>query len=572
MESKSLIQQSTAFIKNTTSAVRRQLSGMKEQLLDLHFFRSASLIIERQKAACLVVFTIILLIIAGSYYLMTANVNTFKQELIDRGTLIAGQFSSVEAANWLARSRSDRSDWQIEALFKLKAILMSAAENRYVIYALISDDKDNIIKAHTTESLVGSVYKPVEGKEIAQEDSGIIMLKYAGPADDTFLVDVASPVFYGKGEKKLMIGAFHFGLSYDDVERAAKRKNVLFPLVSSVLLMLGAALIVARDRASLKKKSIIETDSNRLGPYILEKRIATGGMGELFFARKEIGKFRMRVAVKRILSERANDKDYITALLDEANLASQLKHPNIATLYDFGNIGGHYFIAMEYVDGENLLSIMNSYAGAFPVSHVIHIMEEVCRGLDYAHNKVDDFSNKPLNIVHRDISPQNILISLEGNVKIVDFGIARAAQRQSKQTTVGIVKGKLHYMSPEQASASGEMDRRSDIFSLGLICYELLSGRKVYDGNTLQEILKLACNAEIAPIAQVRKDVPEELNRIIMKALTPERSQRYQTAKEVSEDLLLFVSAHPETKCTKAEMAKFMQEKSGREIDDEHTM
>jgi serine/threonine-protein kinase len=294
-------------------------------------------------------------------------------------------------------------------------------------------------------------------------------------------------------------------------------------------------------------------------------------MGELFLARKEIGKFRMRVAVKRILSERANDKDYITALLDEANVASQLKHPNIATLYDFGNIGGHYFIAMEYVSGENLLSIMNSYAGIFPVNYVIYIMEEVCKGLDYAHNKVDDFSNKPLNIVHRDISPQNLLISLEGNVKIVDFGIARAAQRQSKQTTVGIVKGKLHYMSPEQASGSGEMDRRSDIFSLGLICYELLSGHKVYDGNTLQEILKLACNAKIAPIAEVRKDVPDELNRIIMKCLAPEQSQRYQTAKEVYEDLLLFVSSHPETEGTKSEMAKFMHERAGGKGDDEPT-
>lgn len=566
-----MIHQSTAFIKNTSSAIRTKLSGMKEKLLNLRFIKSAGQIIERQKAACLMVFATILFIIAASYYFMTSNVNTAKQELIDRGTLISGQLPDVDAANWMARSRSSRSDWQIESLFKLRALLTTTAENRYVVYALIMDDKDNIIKAHTTESLVGSVYQPVTGEEIDSEESGIIMLKYAGPADNQSIVDVASPVFYGKGEKRLRIGTFHFGLSYDDVDRAVKKKNSLFPLVSFVLLLLGVALIVARDKAALRKKSHVETDSNRLGPYILEKKIASGGMGELFLARKEIGKFRMRVAVKRILSERANDKDYITALLDEANVASQLKHPNIATLYDFGNIGGHYFIAMEYVSGENLLSIMNSYAGIFPVNYVIYIMEEVCKGLDYAHNKVDDFSNKPLNIVHRDISPQNLLISLEGNVKIVDFGIARAAQRQSKQTTVGIVKGKLHYMSPEQASGSGEMDRRSDIFSLGLICYELLSGHKVYDGNTLQEILKLACNAEIAPIAEVRKDVPDELNRIIMKCLAPEQSRRYQTAKEVYEDLLLFVSSHPETEGTKSEMAKFMHERAGGNGDDEPT-
>jgi len=567
-----LIQQSTAFIKDTTNAIRKKMSGMKDTFLHLSFFRSAGRIMERQKTTCLIVFTLILLCIAGSYYLMTATVDNFKQELIDRGILIAGQFPDVEAANWLARSRSSRSDWQIESLFKLKAILMSAAENRDVVYALISDDKDNIIKAHTTESLVGRQYQPVSGKELSSEESGIIMLKYKGAEDKKSYVDVASPVYYGKGEKKLRIGTFHFGLSYETVDRAVKRKSVLFPLVSSVLLLLGGALVIARDKAAGRKKTVIQTDSSRLGPYVLEKKIAAGGMGELFLARKEIGKFRMRVAVKRILSERADDKDYISALLDEANLASQLKHPNIATLHDFGNIGGQYFIAMEFIDGENLLSIMNSYSGAFPVGYVIYIMGEVCRGLDYAHNKVDDFSNQPLNIVHRDVSPQNILISLEGSVKIVDFGIARAAQRQSKKTTVGIVKGKLHYMSPEQASASGAMDRRSDIFSLGLICHELLSGHKVYDGDTLQEILRQACNAEITSIAELRRDVPAEVDRIIMKCLAPELSQRYQTAKEVYEDLILFVRAHPETECTKAEMAKFMQERSARKQDDENTV
>ncbi|MEW6601898.1 MAG: serine/threonine-protein kinase [Nitrospirota bacterium] len=534
----------------------------------MQFLNSAGQVIKRQRTTCLIVFPLILLGIAGSYYILKAGADGVRQDLIDRGTLIAGQFPDVEAANWLARSRSSRSEWQIESLFKLKAILMSAAENRDVIYALISDDKDGVIKAHTIENLVGSEYQPVSGKKISSEESGIIMLKYTGREDGRSLVDVSTPVYYGKGEKRLRIGTFHFGLSHENVDRAVKKKNTLFPVVSFVLLLLGSALILARDKASAGKKPLAQTDGSSLGPYVLEKRIAAGGMGELFLARKEIGKFKMRVAVKRILSERADDKDYITALLDEANLASQLKHPNIATLHDFGNIGGQYFIAMEFIDGENLLSIMNSRAGAFPVSHVIYIMEEVCKGLDYAHNKVDDFSKKPLNIVHRDVSPQNILISVEGSVKIVDFGIARAAQRQSKKTTVGIVKGKLHYMSPEQASASGEMDRRSDIFSLGLICHEMLSGHKVYDGDTLQEILRMACNAEIAPVGEVRRDVPEELSRIIMKCLAPDLSQRYQTAKDVYEDLVRFVRAHPDMECSKAEMAKFMQEMGGNKDND----
>ena len=283
-------------------------------------------------------------------------------------------------------------------------------------------------------------------------------------------------------------------------------------------------------------------------------------MGELFLARKEIGKFRMRVAVKRILSDRADDKDYIASLLDEANVASQLKHPNIATLHDFGNIEGTYFIAMEYIDGADLLSIIKKYGGDISINHAIYIMSEVCTGLDYAHNKADDFSKELINIVHRDISPQNILVSLDGDIKIVDFGIARAAQRQSKKTTVGIVKGKLHYMSPEQASASGEIDRRSDIFSLGLVCYELLAGERVYQGDTTQELLRMACQADITPLKQIRGDVPDELDRILMKALASRASQRYQTAKELYDDLRQFIHDNPEFECTRVEMSKFMLE------------
>ncbi len=556
MEFGTLFQQSTAFIKHRTSAFMIKLSGLK---FITALPRLVTPVFRRQKTVILTMLPLSLFIVFGGAFLLNNHIHNLKQDVLGRGKSIISRFPADKAANWLARSRSSRSAWQIESLFKLKAITMSTAENRHLIYALITDDKDNQIKAHTLENLVGSQYTTVSGNKIPLENNGVEVLSYFDGGRNESLVDFALPIYYGKGENKIRIGTFHFGLSFKEVVGALKTRGIFLPLIFFATMLLSVALVVVKDKTESKKKAGIEADKSRFGPYILEKKIASGGMGELFLARKEVGKFRMRVAVKRILSERADDKDYISSLLDEANLASQLNHPNIATLHDFGNIQGSYFIAMEFIDGENLLGIMKSGRGKIPPGLIIYIVTEVCRGLDYAHKKVDDFSGQPLNIVHRDISPQNILVSLEGEVKIVDFGIARAAQRQSKKTTVGIVKGKLHYMSPEQASASSELDSRSDIFSLGLIFYELLSGKKVYRGETSQEVLRMACEADITPIGEVRDDIPDKLNRIIMKALEPEPSSRYQTAKELLEDLLEFTKDHPEFRSSKAYLSKFMQ-------------
>ncbi len=542
-----------------------KFTGLKSRLSALKLIkaidRSIVPIFKRQKLPGLVIVPLTLIALLGVAGLLNSQIHDLELEVMNRGALIAGQFPENDAANWLARSRSSRSDWQIEPLFKLKAIIKSIAENPFVTYSLIADDKNSIIKAHTTESLTGTPYVPVSGEEIADVSAGMSVLKYRDNSSGTSMVDFASPVYYGKGETRLRIGTFHFGLPMEEVERASRRKKILLPSFSVVFILLAFAFIIVRDRVEQKKKVQIATDKNRIGPYILEKKIATGGMGELFLARKEIGQFKMRVAVKRILSERADDKDYISSLLDEANLASQLNHPNIATLHDFGNIQETYFIAMEYIDGENLLRIMDVSRGDIPVGLIIYIIGEVCKGLDYAHNKADDFSGQPLNIVHRDVSPQNILVSAGGEVKIVDFGIARAAQRQSKKTTVGIVKGKLHYMSPEQASAGGELDKRSDIFSLGLLLYELLAGKKVYQGETSQEVLRLACEAKVASISSVRPDIPGDLCTIVMKALEPDPSERYQTAGKMYEDFVQFIKNNPDYRRSKTDLAKFMEEK-----------
>ncbi|NOZ69935.1 MAG: serine/threonine protein kinase [Deferribacteres bacterium] len=557
MEFGTILQQSTAFIKNKTSSIRTKLRG----LLTLRMLSGVSTVLDRQKKILYIAVTAGLFVIAATAFLTTNQIHSARQALISSGKYIIGVFPENEAANWLARARSRRDDWQIEALFKLKAIIQGISKDSGINYALIMDVKNGRIKAHTDERLVGTVYNPVEGDRVLQEGGKFTALRFMDSRGSEYLVDFSSPIYYGQGKNRIKIGSFHFGLPFSEVETALKRRKIALWAVTVSVFFSIIALVVLKDRMEKKRKRLLpESDRNRIGPYVLEKKIASGGMGELFVARKEVGDFRMRVALKRILSEKADDTEYISSLLDEANLVSQLRHPNIATLHDFGNVMGTYFIAMEYIKGENLLSIMKKAGGDMPVGLVLYVVSEVCKGLDYAHKKTDDFSGKPLNIVHRDISPQNILVSFEGDVKIV-VGIARAAQRQSKNTVCGVVKGKLHYMSPEQASASGNIDSRSDIFSLGILFYELLSGDRVYRGETSHEILKQACEAEILPIGEKRGDLPGELGRIVMKMLEREPLQRYQTAGEVFKDIIDFVKASPGFRYTRAELAEFMKER-----------
>ncbi len=563
MEFGTIIQQSTAFIKNKTSNIRVKMRGLKTGFLNPKIFSCIKpAVLGRQKNILYIIVPAGLLLIAVTAFLMTSRINSARQGLIDNGKSIIELFPENEAANWLARARSRRDDWQIEALFKLKAIIQLMQKNRLINYALIVDAKSGRIRAHTVGKLVGDIYKPVTQDKVLQEGERFRAQRFMNSKNNEYLIDFSSPIYYGQGEKKIKMGSFHFGLPFEKVELALKRRKITLLLMTVFTFLSIITFVILKDRTERKKKALLpESDRNRIGPYILEKKIASGGMGELFVARKEVGDFRMRVALKRILSEKADDKEYISSLLDEANLVSQLHHPNIATLHDFGNVMGTYFIAMEYIKGENLLAVINKCHGDIPAALVLYIVSEICKGLDYAHNKTDDFSGKPLNIVHRDVSPQNILVSFEGDVKIVDFGIARAAQRQSKNTVCGVVKGKLHYMSPEQASAGTDIDRKSDIFSMGILFYELLSGDKVYRGETSHEILRLACEAEIPPIGETRGDLPGELNRIVMKTLEREPAMRYQTAGEVFKDIINFVKTSPEFMYTKAGLAGFMKER-----------
>ncbi|MFH1148076.1 MAG: serine/threonine-protein kinase, partial [Pseudomonadota bacterium] len=257
----------------------------------------------------------------------------------------------------------------------------------------------------------------------------------------------------------------------------------------------------------------------RLGKYLLLDRIAVGGMAELYRA-KIIGVqgFEKLIAIKKILPHLATEAELVTSFIDEAKLAALLQHQSIVQIYDFGSVDGSYFIAMEYLLGKDLrLMVGKAKEIDLPLSleNALFITSRICAGLDYAH-KLKDFQGNPLRIIHRDISPQNILVTYQGDTKIVDFGIARAAT-QSTLTQVGMIKGKVAYMSPEQATGDS-IDCRSDIFSAGIVLYELVTGKRMFQGETLK-ILAQVREAQFDPAESVAGHLPQKLFDILNKSL-----------------------------------------------------
>jgi serine/threonine protein kinase len=275
----------------------------------------------------------------------------------------------------------------------------------------------------------------------------------------------------------------------------------------------------------------------RFGKYLLLEKIATGGMAELFRAMIAGDQgFEKLVAIKRILPHLTDQQEFIHAFIDEAKLAALLQHPNIVQVYDFGSIQGSYFISMEHLFGQDLHSIMaRSKERHCPLEfhHAIAIVSRICEGLDYAH-KLKDLQGQPLHLIHRDINPVNILITYEGEVKIVDFGIAKATGKNTK-TREGLIKGKISYMSPEQASGN-PVDHRSDIFSTGIILYEMLTAEPMYQGEDL-EILAQVQEARFEPPENLNPDLPPELCRVLCHALKKDPASRYQSASELLTDL-----------------------------------
>src|SRR3954447_8521307 len=306
------------------------------------------------------------------------------------------------------------------------------------------------------------------------------------------------------------------------------------------------------------------------GKYFLLERINVGGMAEVFKAKTfGVEGFERLVAVKRILPNIAEDEEFIAMFIDEAKIAVQLQHANVAQIFDLGKVEDAFFIALEYVHGKDLRAIfdrMRNRGEPLPVALACYIMMQVCEGLDYAHNK-RDAQGRQLFLIHRDISPQNVLIGYEGEVKLIDFGIAKAVGKASK-TQAGILKGKFGYMSPEQVRGL-PIDRRSDIFAIGIVLYELLTGERLFIGESDFSTLEKVRNVEIQPPSNYNKKIPQELERVVLKALARDPDDRYANAIDLHDDLQSFLYSVGEF-FSRKDLAAWMKKTFAMEIEEDN--
>lgn len=294
--------------------------------------------------------------------------------------------------------------------------------------------------------------------------------------------------------------------------------------------------------------------------YRVIKRLEAGGMAEVFVGEAvSVQGFKKQVAIKRVLPHLAQNPDFIEMFLDEARLSAKLTHANIVSVFDISAREDTYFLVMEFVDGANLKKIIENVSArnkSIPLAQATFICIEACRGLSYAHELTGE-NGEPLGIVHRDISPPNIMVTKRGEVKVADFGLAKAGTQLS-QTDPGVVKGKFSYLSPE-AALGEEVDARTDVFSLGIVLWEMLAGRRLFLGESDYATVKLVQKANIPRLATLNREIDEEFEEVLLRALTQDPNQRYKSAREFGDALAGYLYGR-QLKVTSYDLATLVQD------------
>jgi hypothetical protein len=403
-------------------------------------------------------------------------------------------------------------------------------------FAAILNHQNEVV-AHTDTEMLNRKFEPLKNEKPIDVIDGISIITGSLSKKEKAFGFVKDIVF-----SNVDIGKVYMALSAKRLDTELNRlRNLYLAGVALAIVLLGA-VIFWLDRIAKAKALKISQDierMDRIGPYLLQKKIARGGMAELFLAdyiRQD--SFKRTVAIKRILPHLASNPDFIKMFTREARVAALLQHPNIVQIFDYGQIENAYFIAMEYIDGKNMEEIISTMKQGLRIEQTVFIISQICKGLDYSHTKRDDRTGEPFNIVHRDISPQNMLISYQGEVKISDFGISKARSEPSL-TQAGVVKGKLAYLSPEQAMGEA-IDHRADIYALGLVFYEALTGKRVYKFSSDVEAIRTIPHMEIEPLQKALPQISEELDRIVMRCLEKKKAERYQRVSDLYTDLVVF--------------------------------
>ena len=287
----------------------------------------------------------------------------------------------------------------------------------------------------------------------------------------------------------------------------------------------------------------MKTKFTQFNKFTLIKKIAHGGMAEIFLACiGSVTQAQRFVVLKKILPSHSNNKEFAKMFKNEGKIVANLSHSNVASIYEFGIEKNQHFICMEYISGRHLRQLANKLSSKkllISIPHTAHIIRNICLGLDYAHNYTDKLTGRPMNIIHRDISPQNIMIGFNGEIKLIDFGIAKAMDTEA--TRVGVLKGKLEYMSPEQVKVEA-LNPQTDIFSLGSILWELLAGKKLFTATDELSIIKKIKECHVPDLKKIDPKIPNTIIKITNKSLQPDKNNRYKTIAHMANDLSVFLN------------------------------
>lgn len=487
-----------------------------KKLLKIEFIR-------RNRKGLIIFLSLWLVANAGAFFIYRNAVIKTNEAFFQQG--------AVAAQNLAAKSGTLILDKEFLALHM---VIKELKDVRALKFAAILDH-NNMILTHTDTEMINKKFEILGQQNPIKNIKDTKILAGIAP-DGSEIFGFLNTMIFANVE----IGKVYVALSAAPLYQSLDRLKYYF-MAWGLLAVISLIVVLAWLNRTAKAKAVKVlkeyADMDQVGPYVLLKKIARGGMAELFLSDyvSEDG-FRKKVAVKRILPHLAENTDFIQMFTREARLAALLHHPNIVQILDYRKINNAYLIAMEYIEGKNLGEILST------LKHGIHhelagfIISEICKGLDYSHNKRDDMTGEPLHIVHRDISPQNMLVSFRGEVKISDFGISKAISEPSL-TQVGVIKGKMSYLSPEQALGE-PVDARADIYALGLVFYEILTGRRVYQFESDIEAIRSIPKMVIQPVIQKQPDIPQELNDVVMKCLEKNKDLRFQSASELYKELV----------------------------------
>jgi tRNA A-37 threonylcarbamoyl transferase component Bud32 len=480
----------------------------------------------------------------SGYFIYDSTRVKYIENLYRQGTSAVKELAAISGTHLLEND-----------ILKLNAMIRDFLRGKDIEFITILDHRDFVV-AHTRPEMIDQPFYKLSGKKPLDIIDGVIISSGTDPEGNEIILFSKKVEFSG-----INIGKIHLAFSKTVSDNTLWRYRVFFILgLASVTLSLTIVLLV-KDRFTKAKADKFQREvegMGKIGPYVLRKKIGQGGMAELFLA-DYVGEdgFRRTVALKKVLPHLMEYPEFSKMFIREARVAALLQHPNIVQVIDYKKIDHTSFMAMEFICGKTLGQLLVKAKERLPYELCIFIILKVCNALHYAHSRKNDETGEPLNIIHRDICPQNLLLSYQGEVKLADFGISKI-KSETSLTQPGVIKGKISYIAPEQFLGK-PLNHQADIYSLGVVFYEILTGRKLNKFDTETEAFDRVKERDVKNIEGIGEDLPSELNRIVMKCLESDSELRYESALALKNDLES-VKKQYHIVCDESDLAAYMKE------------